>query len=117
MVSMLIKYRGLARAVANMYQGWIIEDIQEASRGFYPEPVYGSWESTKNYLDTRKQIGFANLAGEEPPLSDDDIDDEHVDEGSDREESDEVDEAHRGGVAVCQASYISYPPCAFCVDV
>ncbi|CAM9605798.1 unnamed protein product, partial [Hapterophycus canaliculatus] len=54
---MAVKYRGVPQDLANVYHGWIIEDIQEESRDFYSEPVHGSWESTKNYQDTGEQVG------------------------------------------------------------
>lgn len=53
-----------------MYHGHVIEDIQEASRDFYPRPVYGEWESTKNYVDTGEQLPFVSDSQEEeqPPF-------------------------------------------------
>ena len=42
--SIAVKYRGVPQDLANVYHVWVIEDIQEESRDFYPDPVHGSWE-------------------------------------------------------------------------
>ena len=96
LTSLPAKYRGLPRALWNMYHGIIIEDIQKATKDFYKEPVYGFWESTKNYQDTGEHIGFVSLSGEEAVPSDENADEEE-DGGSDDEADEELDEAYHGG--------------------
>lgn len=85
-------------ALANVYHGWIIEDIHAESRDFYPEPVCGSQESTKNYVDTGELVGFASDITAQVPTDEDVDDDEDAGGESDGEPSGEVDEAFRGGV-------------------
>ena len=108
--SIAVKYRGVPQDLANVYHGWVIEDIQEESRDFYPEPVYGSWESTKNYQDTSEQVGFVSTAREEDlPSPGESLDDEEQGAGWDgepSEEEQEMDEAFRGGVMSPSASSV-----------
>lgn len=77
-----------------MYHGWIIEDIQEASRGFHPQALYGEWESTKNYLDTGEVLPFVANPEEDQRPSEESSDDEEEAGDSDVEE---VDAVFRGG--------------------
>lgn len=100
MIPLAVKHRGLPPALAKVYHGWVIEDIQEESRGFYADPVYGQLESTKNYLDTGEQLSLVSIHQEEQPPSDDNNVDEEGEEGgggSDDEGHEEMDEAFRGG--------------------
>ncbi|CAM9783090.1 unnamed protein product, partial [Laminaria digitata] len=74
---MAVKYRGLPAELANVFDGWTIEDIQEASLGLHEKPLYPSWESTKNYQDTGEHVGFASIPPQGvPPTSDIVIDEE-----------------------------------------
>lgn len=83
--------------MANDYCGWMIEDAQEETAGWYSDPIYSSWESTKNYKDTGEGIGFA-ITG--LPSSG-----ETVDAAEEEEESDdEVDEKEWDGATMTPSS-------------
>lgn len=77
-----------------MYNGWVLEDIQEASRGFYPQSMYEEWESTKSYVDSGEQLPFVSAPQAEQPPSEEKSDDEEEAGDSDVEE---VDALFRGG--------------------
>lgn len=57
-ISFAGKHRGLDPELLGFYAHELIDDIQEATAGMFPTPLYPEWDSTKNYLDTGELTGL-----------------------------------------------------------
>ena len=52
------KYRGMMPGLLGYYHHYEVKGIQETRHGWYEEPVYAGWESTKNFVDTGELTGL-----------------------------------------------------------
>ncbi|CAM9208366.1 unnamed protein product [Ectocarpus sp. 13 AM-2016] len=56
------KHRGIAAVLEGWYAHYLLDDLQEITRGWYVTPLYPGRDSTKNYLDTGELSGLVTAS-------------------------------------------------------